>query len=181
MSSMRLVVVCHANVARSVAAAHLLSGYLAREGVHAEVVSAGTHATEGQPVSPKTLAALSDALEAPVSMSAHRAHQLTDEDERWAELIDTMEAAQVRALRRWHPEAAGRVATLALLAGALPEAPPDLGARVRAMALEGIEFDDRDDVADPAGGDEATYAEMMTTLVTQCGELARRLAGSAHR
>ena len=103
MSAMRLVMVCHANVARSVAAAYLLSDLLSRDGVDAEVASAGTHATEGQPVSPKTLVALSDALGAPVTMSAHRAHQLTDEDVAWAQLIVTMEAAQVRALRRWHP------------------------------------------------------------------------------
>jgi protein-tyrosine-phosphatase len=178
---MHVVVVCHANVARSVAAAHLLATALAVDGVDVEIISAGTHATEGQPASPKTLVALSDALGAPVSMSTHRAHQLTDDDVAWADLIVTMEAAQVRALRRWHPEASGKVATLALLAATLPGGPDDLATRVGLMALEDRDPDDGEDVADPAGGDAATYAEMMVTLVASCGELAGRLAGTAHR
>lgn len=177
MSAPQVLVVCHANVARSVAAAYLLTVDLAARGVDVEVATAGTHATEGQHVSSRTESSLSSAIGAPVTLSSHRAHQLTDDDVARADLVVAMEAAQVRALRRTCPGAAGKAATLGLLARELPDAGGALPARVASMALEDRDPDDRDDVEDPAGGDDAAYEATMTTLVELCAQLARRLVG----
>jgi protein-tyrosine phosphatase len=175
VSPSRVLVVCHANVARSVAAAYLLTGALAERGVDVEVVTAGTHATEGQHVSSRTEASLATALGAPVSLSTHRAHQLADDDVERADLVVAMEAAQVRVLRRTHAGAAGKIATLGLLARELPEGGGALPARVAAMALADRDPDDHDDVTDPAGGDDAAYAATMAVLSELCAQLARRL------
>ena len=175
MSPSRVLVVCHANVARSVAAAYLLTAALAEQGIDVDVSTAGTHATEGQHVSARTETSLATVLGAPVRLSAHLAHQLTDDDVERADLVVAMEAAQVRALRRTHARAAGKIATLGLLARKLPEDGGDLPVRVAAMALADRDPDDRDDVADPAGGDEAAYEATMAVLIELCAQLARRL------
>ncbi len=175
MSPSRILIVCHANVARSVAAAYLLTGALARRGADVEVATAGTHATEGQHVSSRTETSLATAAGAPVRLSTHRAHQLTDDDVEHADLVVAMEAAQVRAIRRTHASAAGKVATLGLLARELPEDGGALPARVATMALADRDPDDQDDVADPAGGDDAAYDATMAVLSELCAQLARRL------
>jgi protein-tyrosine phosphatase len=176
VSRAHILVVCHANVARSVAAAYLLTGDLSVRGVDVEVATAGTHATEGQHVSSRTESSLATAIGAPVALHAHRAHQLTDDDVASADLIVAMEAAQVRALRRTHEDAAAKVATLGLLARELPEGSSPLAARVATMQLSAREPDDRDDVVDPAGGDDAVYEATMAVLVERCAQLAARLS-----
>jgi protein-tyrosine-phosphatase len=139
-----------------------------------ELATAGTHATDGQPVSGRTASALAAAIGREVSLSSHRAHQLTDDD-LVADVVVAMEAAQVRAVRRTHPGAADRLATLALLARELPCDPRSLSARVASMSLAAREPDDRDDVADPAGGGDEQYAATMASLTGLCGELAPRI------
>lgn len=179
MSTSRVLVVCHANVARSVAAAYLLTGAVAERGLDVKVASAGTHATEGQHVSLRTESSLANATGTPVALRTHRAHQLTDDDVAQADLVVTMEASQVRALRRAHVGAAGKVATLGYLARELPDGDGALEVRVAAMSLADRTPDDDDDVADPAGGDEAAYDATMAALVELCAQLAARLGGSA--
>jgi low molecular weight protein-tyrosine phosphatase len=173
----RVLVVCHANVARSVAAAYLLAGSVDERGAAIELATAGTHATTGQPVSARTSTSLAGVLGHEVSLSAHRAHQLTEADLDEADLVVAMEAAQVRAVRRTHATAADRVATLAVLASELPRDARPLAARVAAMSLATRDPDDSGDVADPAGGDDEAYEATMASLVALCSELARRLAG----
>jgi protein-tyrosine phosphatase len=174
LSAARVLVVCHANVARSVAAAYLITAALGDRAAEVEVHSAGTHATEGQHVSARTESALAAVLGAPVGLSQHRARQLTGRDVEGADLVIAMEASQVRALRRGHAQAAGKVATLGLLARELPVG-GDLHARVAAMSLAEREPDDLDDVVDPAGGDDAAYEATMAILAAWCGRLAPRL------
>jgi protein-tyrosine phosphatase len=173
----RVLVVCHANVARSVVAAHLLDGAVDERGVAIELASAGTHATTGQPISARTSASLAEALGHSVALGAHRARQLTEGDLDDADVIIAMEASQVRAVRRVLPQAAHKVATLALLARELPAVARPIAERVASLGLADREPDDRDDVADPAGGDDAAYAATMVALTELCDELVRRLAG----
>jgi protein-tyrosine-phosphatase len=175
VTATRLLVVCHANVARSVAAAYLLSGAVDERGEVIEVRSAGTHATEGQPVSGRTASALAVALGSGVSLGSHRAHQLGASDLEQADLVVAMEAAQVRAIRRQHPGAAPKVATLAHLARALPSERHPLATRVASMALGECEPDDLDDVVDPAGGDDTDYVRTMRSLMPLCANLTQRL------
>jgi protein-tyrosine-phosphatase len=172
-----ILVICHANVARSVAAAHLLRRAVDERGVEIDLTTAGTHATVGQPVSSRTVTSLGALLGEPVDLGTHRARQVSDDDLQVADLIVTMEASQVRMIRRRHTAAADRMATLALLARELPKDARVLAVRVASMALARREPDDADDVIDPAGGGDAEYTASMSALITLCGELGVRLAG----
>jgi protein-tyrosine-phosphatase len=172
----RVLVLCHANVARSVAAAALLEGARDERGAQLEIRTAGTHATNGQPPSIRTVNALKAVTGRDLLLGAHRASILQDEDASWADLIIAMEDSQVQFVRRRHPEAVAKVATIAVLASTLPEDSRPLRDRIASMELDGIEGDGADDVEDPAGGDAAAYERAMTVLAEHCAQLARRLA-----
>lgn len=173
----RVVVLCHANVARSVAAELLLRDATDERGVALELLTAGTHATNGQPASSRTAVALRKVTGRDWTLASHRARQLSEDDVAWAALIIAMEDSQVRYVRRLHPGAADRVATLAVLAAELPKDRRRLAERVRGLDLASREGSGANDVEDPAGGDDAAYERIMRTLVDRCGELARRFSG----
>jgi protein-tyrosine-phosphatase len=169
----KLVVVCHANVTRSVAAAYLLS--IADHGRQLEVRSAGTHVLEGQLVSERTRRAMAQVLGMPTDLSGHRAHQFTDADAEWADLVVAMEGSQVRLLRGQHPTASPRIATLGYLSRCLPEDARPLNARLRSLCLDELDQEDGDDVVDPAGGDDDAYEATIRDLVSRCGAFFARL------
>lgn len=173
----RLLVVCHANVARSVAAARLLETRLSARRFDAEVRTAGTHAPEGQPISMRTRRALERILIEPVDLTSHRSRPLAEDDLAWAQLVVAMEASQVEWIRLRHPAAASRTATLGLLARSLPAGPSSLVARIASLGLEHLVPDEADDVADPAGGDDEAYSTTMRELDQLCLALAGRIAG----
>lgn len=175
--SAAVLIVCTGNVARSVMARCMVEWLADASGVAVRVDTAGTHATEGQPSSARTQAAL---WTVPVldglPVGRHRSHQLGSADVARADVVVTMEAAHVRYVRRHHPEAAGRTATLRHLCRALPEGPsPGLDARVSMLALADAPLDDGDDVADPAGGDADAYAACAAELWALCTTLVRLL------
>ncbi len=172
-----VLVLCTGNVARSVMAHCMLEWLAEAEGVPLRVTTAGTHAVEGQPAGARTQAALRTvgALDE-VSVGAHRSHQLAGDNVVRADLVVGMEAAHVRYVRRHHPEAAARTATLRHLCVALEPGPPRLPARVRALGLASLAADDdAGDVADPAGGDAARYAACAADLWALCQELVVRI------
>lgn len=175
--SVRLLVVCHANVSRSPAAVAVLRGARDERGVEVELASAGTHAPLGQPVSARTRLALRAVLGEDVELELHRSRPLGVDDLAWADLVVTMEAGQVQLVRRSHPDAASRTATIAALATGLPADGRPLLDRVSAMGLASVHLDPAGDVEDPAGGGDADYERSMTALVVQCRALERRLAG----
>ena len=173
----RILVLCHANVARSVAAAVLLEGATDERGIAIELRTAGTHATEGQPVSARTVTALQRVAGREVPMGSHRAHQLSDEDVEWADLIVAMEDSQVRFVRRAFPGASARVAALSAISTELPADGRPLADRVASLGLAEQQGTGTGDVEDPAGGDDAAYERAMAVLVDHCDELAWRLSG----
>lgn len=172
-----VVIVCHANVARSVAAACLLADATDERGIRLALRSAGTHATEGQPASLRTAAALMKVTGTGHSIGSHRAHQLAESDVMWADLVIAMEDSQVRFLRRLYADAARHVATLSVLASQLPADGRRLAERVDSLDLDRIEGSGDGDVEDPAGGDDDDYERVMEVLVARCAELAHRLSG----
>ena len=174
---MHVVVLCHANVARSVAAGLLLRDAADERGVVLSLRTAGTHATEGQPASQRTVTALTRVTGAPARLGSHRAHQLAEADIEWADLVIAMEDSQVRYVYRVHPAASDRTATLATLSDELPRDGRSVRERIASLGLAERQGTDAGDIEDPAGGGDDAYERAMTALVVRCGELARRLRG----
>jgi protein-tyrosine-phosphatase len=137
------------------------------------VVTAGTFVVEGQPMSWRTRDALASVgVEA---LPAHRSHQLTEADVAEADLIIAMAGEHVAYVRRRHPEAAGRTATIKRLVRDLTDGPESLGERVVALGLGAIEPEPWEDVEDPAGGEVEVYVSCAKELAQLCAELSPRL------
>jgi protein-tyrosine phosphatase len=163
-----VLVLCTGNAARSVMAGVMLEAV----GAPVRIVTAGTHVVEHQPTSRRTR----DALAATgLDSSAHRSRQLSDSDLDRATLVVAMAAEHVWYIRRRHPQAAARTATLRWLARHLPAGPEPLVTRVERLHLADRDPVAQGDVEDPAGGDEATYAACAAELTGLVAEFAARL------
>jgi protein-tyrosine-phosphatase len=165
-----IVTLCTGNAARSV-----MSGLMLEQlRPDLEVLTTGTHVVDGQIMSWRTrdaLAGLDLANPGHRSTQAH-AHHLDG-----ADLILAMAAEHVGWVRRTHPAAAARTATIKRLVRDLPDEPSSLADRLVALDLAAVhlEPDGAEDVLDPAGGEIEQYvavAEELHALVTQ---LAPRL------
>ena len=163
-----VLTLCTGNAARSV-----MAGAMLEAGGHGvRVLTAGTHVVEHQPMSRRTRDALAGlGLEAPT----HRSRQLSDTDLDAAALVVAMAAEHVRFVRRRHPRAADRTATLPWLARHLPDGPGDLATRVRSLGLAHLDPDIEGDVDDPAGGEDDVYAACAARLADLVAALAPRL------
>lgn len=160
-----VVVLCTGNAARSVMAGAMLEA----SGAPVRVATAGTHALEHQPMSVRTREALeSVGIEPP----RHRSRQLTDDHVEEADLVVAMAAEHVHYIRRRHPAAAARTATLEWLAAHLPPGASDLSDRIASMDLAQLSPEVQGDVGDPAGGTDADYR----ACARQLRELTTRLA-----
>jgi protein-tyrosine phosphatase len=163
-----VLVLCTGNAARSV-----MAGVMLETGGRLRIVTAGTHVVENQPMSRRTR----DALAAVgLDNSGHRSRQLSDADLDRADLVIAMAGEHVAYIRRRHPGASSRTATLAWLVDHLPAGPETLATRVAQMGLADIDPLEQGDVEDPAGGDEDTYAACAAQLSTLVAELADRLS-----
>ena len=167
-----LLFLCTGNAARSVMAGAMLEAYGA-DGEAVRVTTAGTHVIEHQPMSVRTRAALrAVGLEPP----AHRSRQLTDADLDLAHLVVAMAGEHVAYVRRRHPAAASRTATLRYLARRLRHGEEPLQLRVAELRLEEVDPREQGDVTDPAGGDEADYLACARDLSVLMAEIMPRLA-----
>jgi len=166
-----IVTLCTDNAARSVMAGSMLEVRAEAEGLALKILTAGTHSVDGQPMSARTRSAMMaiDALES-ISYGRHRSHQLTDADLVGADLVMAMEADHVRYVRRHHPQAAGRTATLIRLCATMSSGPQPFAERMAACGFGEVELGDDEDVADPAGGDEGVYLVCARQLWELTGE-----------
>jgi len=137
-----------------------------------EIVTAGTHVIEGQPMSRRTRSALTSLG---FDADGHRSHQLTDADVSAADLILAMAGEHVDYIRRKHPQAAPRTASIRRLVRDLPPGPPELPARLADLGLAALPVEPWEDVEDPAGADDEVYEACARELLALCTELGPRL------
>ena len=163
----RVLTLCTGNAARSV-----MAGVMLRHGP-VTMVTAGTHVVEGQPMSRRTRAALASVGLAPPGTGATSSPTATSAD---ADLILAMAGEHVSYIRRRHPEAASRTASIKRLCRDLPAGPPSLVARIASLGLAALQVEPWEDVADPAGGEDETYRSCVEELAGLCAVLLSRLS-----
>ncbi len=173
MTSLNIVTLCTGNAARSVMLGYMLETLSEVNGASWSVRTAGTHAIEGQAMSPRTLASLEKVEElGDHHYTAHRSHQITLDDVLWADVILAVEADHVSYMATQYPEARDKVVQLRTFCLRAPLDGPAAD-QVAAVALNGALAEL--DVPDPAGGDQDTYdacarelwdlAQVFATLV----------------
>jgi protein-tyrosine-phosphatase len=162
--------VCTGNAARSVMAAAML-----RAATNAvQIASAGTHSIPGLPMSARTRTALAgfDVVDKQ-HLSAQLEQTMVDQ----ASVIAIFEPMHLSYMRKKHPDASSKVASLPRLARDLAAGAADtLDHRLAALALEGHVFEGWEEVIDPAGGDlpvfENSAAEIHALIATFSAKIA---------
>lgn len=187
----QLVVVCHANIARSPLAMVMLEDQVRRRlGPRADVWvrSAGVRALEGHPAAEGSRR---QAAARGLDLEAHRSSLLTRDDVAEADLVLTMSERQRAHAVRLHPPAVHRTFPLPEFARhcrRIAAVDEELPARDRVHAVVGRAGQSRpvagspdrvDDVADPFGGPEQGYAEMAERLEHLVADVAQVLFGPA--
>jgi protein-tyrosine phosphatase len=165
-----ITVICTGNAVRSVMAGALLEQRAPSDRIR--IRTAGTLAVEGQPMSFRTR----DALKAiRVVPPEHLSHQLVEADLVDATLILAMADEHVQYVRRIHPDAAPRTATIRRLCRDLATANEPLANRLAALELASVSLEAWENVVDPAAGGEEDYLNCAVQLDRLVDDLLARL------
>jgi protein-tyrosine-phosphatase len=167
-----LVFLCTGNAARSVMAGMMLS----QRSSAFRVTTAGTHVIEGHPMSWRTRDAI---VAAGFTVEHHRSLQITDRLLHDADLVVAMAGEHVGYIRRCHPSAASRTATVRRLCRDLPATTGSLAQRVDALDLDTVELEAWEDIEDPAGGDLPEFVACAVAISSLIDELVTVLDAPA--
>jgi|SRR5215471_11020956 len=165
---LHVVTLCTGNAARSV-----MAGAILREHVPGlTVTTSGTHVIEGMPMSWRTRDAIASlGLEVPT----HRSRQATQQELDNADLVIALAREHVMWMRRVHPTAAPRTATLKRLARDLPPDSAPLFERLARLRLHEVQLEPGEDVLDPAGGDLDVFVDCAREIADLLHDLIPRL------
>lgn len=164
-----ILFLCTGNAARSVMAGAALGLRLPDVAVE----TAGTLSLDGQPMSWRTRAALEAfGLSAPM----HRSRQVSHQDLERASLVVGLAPEHVEWVRRNHPSAAGRTATLKRLCRDLSGDGRPIADRAAELDLAAVELGAWEEVVDPGGGDAEAFLRCAAEVLALVDRLAVLLA-----
>jgi len=163
-----ILILCTGNATRSVIAGAVLKAHLP----DVEIATAGTMSIDGLPMSWRTKAGFEAVGVKPPS---HRSRQVLPPDLDAATLIIGLAPEHVSWVRREHPSAAPRTATLKRLVRDLSDDDRSLAERVAELRLADIELRPWEEVVDPGGGEVEAFIACAQEVVPLVDELAARL------
>jgi protein-tyrosine-phosphatase len=159
---------CTGNAARSVMAGMALRA--CRPDL--DVATAGTLTVDGLPISWRTRAALQNVG---LPWPRHASRQAVAADLDRSDLIIGLAPEHVRWVRREHPSAALRTATLVRLAHSLGAPPASLADRLALLQLATVGLEPHEEVVDPGGGEVEAFIASARRIVDLVDQLAPRL------
>lgn len=161
----RILTLCTGNAARSVMLGVYLEHLAGYTGSDLVVRTAGTLTVSQQPAGMRVRNAIRTIPEFEhLTLGTHRSTQLDDELASWADLIVAMERDHVAYVRRRHPEAAARTATIYRLVDELEPVHGPLSMRVQALGLHEVDVAADREVLDPAGHEAEVYEACANEL-----------------
>ena len=163
-----ILVLCTGNATRSVIAGAVLQAHLP----HVEIATGGTMSIDGLPMSWRTKAGFEAVGVTPPS---HRSRQVLADDLDRATLIVGLAPEHVNWVRRTHPAAAPRTATLKRLVHDLADDHRPLAERVAELGLADVELQPWEEVVDPGGGEVEAFIACAQEVVPLVDDLAARL------